>query len=223
VGFQETEDKMIRKIKYAAAIGISLVLIPLAAVAQGPADQPASVSAAAVIPPDQQPTKEQLAKLFELMRLHQQVQSVLTMTQSMMQQQLSAQIKDRAGKLGSSLTVDQQAAIAKISDKYMQKAFNLFTIDELLDDMAGIYQRHISRSDVDAMIAFYSAPAGQHLLDAQPVILKEYMPVIMQRVQERSKALTAEEAKEMEEVTGSHMGQMLDAPPPPPPPPQPAK
>ena len=214
---------MIRKIKYAAAIGISLVLIPLAAVAQGPADQPASVSAAAVIPPDQQPTKEQLAKLFELMRLHQQVQSVLTMTQSMMQQQLSAQIKDRAGKLGSSLTVDQQAAIAKISDKYMQKAFNLFTIDELLDDMAGIYQRHISRSDVDAMIAFYSAPAGQHLLDAQPVILKEYMPVIMQRVQERSKALTAEEAKEMEEVTGSHMGQMLDAPPPPPPPPQPAK
>jgi len=214
---------MIRKIKYAAAIGISLVLIPLAAVAQGPADQPASVSAAAVIPPDQQPTKEQLAKLFELMRLHQQVQSVLTMTQSMMQQQLSAQIKDRAGKLGSSLTADQQAAIAKISDKYMQKAFNLFTIDELLDDMAGIYQRHISRSDVDAMIAFYSAPAGQHLLDAQPVILKEYMPVIMQRVQERSKALTAEEAKEMEEVTGSHMGQMLDAPPPPPPPPQPAK
>ena len=211
---------MIRKIKYAAAIGISLVLIPLAAVAQGPADQPASVSAAAVIPPDQQPTKEQLAKLFELMRLHQQVQSVLTMTQSMMQQQLSAQIKDRAGKLGSSLTADQQAAIAKISDKYMQKAFNLFTIDELLDDMAGIYQRHISRSDVDAMIAFYSAPAGQHLLDAQPVILKEYMPVIMQRVQERSKALTAEEAKEMEEVTGSHMGQMLDAPPPPP---QPAK
>ena len=206
---------MIRKIKYAAAIGISLVLIPLAAVAQGPADQPASVSAAAVIPPDQQPTKEQLAKLFELMRLHQQVQSVLTMTQSMMQQQLSAQIKDRAGKLGSSLTVDQQAAIAKISDKYMQKAFNLFTIDELLDDMAGIYQRHISRSDVDAMIAFYSAPAGQHLLDAQPVILKEYMPVIMQRVQERSKALGEAEAREMEEVTGSHMGGIVATPPPP--------
>jgi len=209
--------------KFAALIGMALALAPMTAVAQAPADQPAAATAAAVIPPDQQPTKEQLVKLFELMRVHQQVQSMLTTMQSMMQQQLSAQIKDRAGKLGSSLTADQQAAIAKISDKYMQKAFNLFTIDELLDDMAGIYQRHISRSDVDAMIAFYSAPAGQHLLDAQPVILKEYMPVIMQRVQERSKALTAEEAKEMEEVTGSHMGQMLDAPPPPPPPPQPAK
>jgi hypothetical protein len=215
---------MIRKIKYAAAIGIALVMIPLAAVAQAPADQPATATSAAVIPPDQQPTKEQLTKLFELMRVHQQVQSVLTMMQSMMQQQIRAQIKEKADKVPSgSLTADQQAAIAKISDKYLQKAFNLFTIDELLDDMAGIYQRHVSRSDVDAMIAFYSSPAGQHLLDAQPVILKEYMPVIMQHVQERSKALGEDEAKEMEEITGSHMGRILVAPPPPPPPPQPAK
>jgi hypothetical protein len=191
----------------------------MAVVAQAPADQSAAATTAAVIPPDQQPTKEQLTKLFELMRVHQQVQSMLTMMQSMMQQQLSAQTKERAGKLGGgSLTADQQAAIAKISDKYMQKAFNLFTIDELLDDMAGVYQRHISRSDVEAMIAFYSSPAGQHLLDAQPVILKEYMPVVMQRVQERSKALGEEESKEMEEVTGSHMGNMLVTPPPPPPP-----
>jgi len=215
---------MIRKIKYAAAIGIALVMIPLAAVAQAPADQPATATSAAVIPPDQQPTKEQLTKLFELMRVHQQVQSVLTMMQSMMQQQIRAKIKEKADKVPSgSLTADQQAAIAKISDKYLQKAFNLFTIDELLDDMAGIYQRHVSRSDVDAMIAFYSSPAGQHLLDAQPVILKEYMPVIMQHVQERSKALGEDEAKEMEEITGSHMGRILVAPPPPPPPPQPAK
>ena len=203
--------------KFAALIGMVLALAPFAAYAQAPADQPATATTAAVIPPDQQPTKEQLVKLFELMRVHQQVQSMMTMMRSMMQQQVSAQIKERAGKIPSgSLTADQQAAIAKISDKYMQKAFNIIDIDELLDDMAGIYQRHISRSDVDALIAFYSTPAGQHLLDAQPVILKEYMPVIMQRVQERSKALTEEEAKEMEEVTGSHMGQILDAPPPPP-------
>jgi hypothetical protein len=210
--------------KFAALIGMALALAPMAAVAQAPADQPAAATTAAVIPADQQPTKEQLTKLFELIRVHQQVQSMLTAMQSMMQQQLSAQTKERAGKHGGdSLTPDQQAAIAKISDKYMQKAFNLFTIDELLDDMTAIYQRHISRSDVDALIAFYSTPAGQHLLDAQPVILKEYMPVIMLRVQERSKALGEEEAKEMEEVTGSHMGEMLAAPPPPPPPPPPAK
>ena len=205
--------------KFAASIAMALAFAPLAAYAQAPADQPAAATAAPVIPADQQPTKEQLAKLFDLMRVHQQVQSMLTAMQSMMQQQLSAQTKERAGQLGGdSLTSDQQAAIAKIADKYMQKAFNILTIDELLDDMTAIYQRHISRSDVDALIAFYSTPAGQHLLDAQPAILKEYMPVIMQRVQERSKALGEAEAREMEEVTGSHRGEMLAAPPPPPPP-----
>jgi len=202
--------------KFAALIGMALTLAPMAAYAQAPADQPAAATAAPVIPADQQPTKEQLAKLFDLMRVHQQVQSMLTAMQSMMQQQLSAQTKERAGQLGGdSLTSDQQAAIAKIADKYMQKAFNILTIDELLDDMTAIYQRHISRSDVDALIAFYSTPAGQHLLDAQPAILKEYMPVIMQRVQERSKALGEAEAREMEEVTGSHMGGIVATPPPP--------
>jgi hypothetical protein len=202
--------------KFAASIAMALAFAPLAAYAQAPADQPAAATAAPVIPADQQPTKEQLAKLFDLMRVHQQVQSMLTAMQSMMQQQLSAQTKERAGQLGGdSLTSDQQAAIAKIADKYMQKAFNILTIDELLDDMTAIYQRHISRSDVDALIAFYSTPAGQHLLDAQPAILKEYMPVIMQRVQERSKALGEAEAREMEEVTGSHMGGIVATPPPP--------
>jgi ABC-type glycerol-3-phosphate transport system substrate-binding protein len=47
------------------AIGAGLALTPWAAFAQAPADQPASASApttvtSAVIPPDQQPSKEQL-------------------------------------------------------------------------------------------------------------------------------------------------------------------
>ena len=35
------------------------------------------------------------------------------------------------------------------------------------------------------------SPAGQHLLDAQPKIAQEYMPLVMQRTQERTKTLTA--------------------------------
>ena len=195
---------MIRIIKYAAVIGIALALAPWT-IAQTPADQPAATQAqTAAIPPDQQPTKEQLAKLFEMTRLRKQVQSVQKMMQSMIQQQINAQAKEGAANLpGGSLTPDRQAAIAKITDKYLEKAFNIVSIDELLDDMTAIYQRHVSRSDVDAMIAFYSSTAGQHLLDAQPVIMQEYMPVVMKRVQERSKVLADEQTKEMEELTRS--------------------
>jgi len=62
---------------------MTLVLAPWA-VAQAPAGQPAaSPASATVIPPDQQPTKEQLAKLFELIRVREQVQSVLKMMPAM--------------------------------------------------------------------------------------------------------------------------------------------
>jgi hypothetical protein len=205
--------------KFAAVIGIGLALASWTAVAQAPAQQPAATASPVAIPPDQQPTKEQLTKLFELTRVHQQVESVMKMIPTMMQKQMNAQARDEAAKLPEgSLTPERQAAIAKVTEKYMEKAFNLITIDELLNDLATIYQHHLSRSDVDGLIVFYSSPTGQHLLDAQPAIMQEYMPVVMKRVQERSKTLADEQTKEMEEVTGARMGQILATPPPPPPP-----
>jgi hypothetical protein len=80
---------------------------------------------------------------------------------------------------------------------------NLYPVDEMLDDMAAIYQRHFTREDVDVYIAFYSTPAGKHLLQMTPVIMQEYMPVVMQRVQERSKALTAGMSKDITDVLKS--------------------
>jgi hypothetical protein len=190
---------------FAAALGMGLALTPWTAIAQAQADQPATPVTEVSIPPDQQPSKEQLAKLFEVMRLRQQLQSVQKMIPAMVRQQMQAQAHEMAAKLpgGGTMTPEQQAAVAKIQDKYLEKAFNIITSDELIDDMTAVYQRHLSRSDVDAFITFYSSPAGQHLLDQQPAIMREYMPVVMKRAQERSKALTDELTKEMAEFTKS--------------------
>ncbi|HVH85810.1 MAG TPA: DUF2059 domain-containing protein, partial [Terriglobales bacterium] len=56
------------------------------------------------------------------------------------------------------------------------------------------------REDVDAMIAFYTSSPGQHLLDAQPKIRQEFMPMMMQRAQQRSQALTVELMKELNDL-----------------------
>ena len=66
--------------------------------------------------------------------------------------------------------------------KYVEKSMDLYPADEMLTDMGAIYQRHLSKDDVDGLIVFYSSPTGQHLLDAQPVIAKEYMPLVMGKV-----------------------------------------
>ena len=85
--------------------------------------------------------------------------------------------------------------------KYMEKALSIVTIDEMLDDVARpIYERHVSHKDVDAMIAFYSSPAGQHLLDTQPVIMQEYVPLVMKRAQESSEALSQEMMNDIQEI-----------------------
>jgi len=161
------------------------------------------VPESSAIPTDQQPTKEQLAKLFEVMRLREQLQSYMKMIPAMVQNQIKAQAKDLTSKLpgGGTIKPELQATIDRTMDKYLEKALNLYPIDEMLDDLTTIYQRHLCRSDVDAFIVFYQSPAGQHLLDQQPAIMKEYMPVVMDRMQQRSKALTDELTREMEELS----------------------
>jgi hypothetical protein len=93
--------------------------------------------------------------------------------------------------------------VKAVQDTFMEKVKNVFSIDEMLEDMTTIYQRHFTRNDVDALIAFYSSPAGQHLLNEQPAIMREYMPVVMKRIGERTEQLNEQMTKDMEEAIKS--------------------
>jgi hypothetical protein len=139
------------------------------------------------------------------MKIREQTASMTQTLTGMIQQQLQQQEKEMTANQPESanLTPEKQAALDKVMNRFLEKAISIYTVDEMLDDMAGIYQRHFTREDVNAYIAFYSTPAGQHLLQLTPVIVQEYMPVVMQRVQERSKTLTAEISKEIADVLRS--------------------
>lgn len=164
---------------------------------------------AAQIPADQQATREQLAKLFEVMRMRQQFDSLLKMIPAMVEQQMHAQMKEMVAQMPGARepTPEQQAALDKLMSKYMQKAANIYPAAEMIADASTVYQRHLTRSDVDEYIAFYSSPAGQHLLDAQPVIMREYMPMVMGRMQARSKELYADLAKDIHEAMSASVSQ----------------
>jgi hypothetical protein len=206
----------------ALLMGLGCALIPGAAiVAQAPAAQPASATAAPAIPADQQATEEQLVKLFDVMRLRQQFDNMMKMLPATVQQEVRAQMKEMMAQTpdAQKLTPEQQAAFDKLMAKYSEKAQNIYPVDQMMDDATAVYRRHMSRSDVDAYIAFYSSPPGQHLLDAQPVILREYVPVAMQRVQERSKDLYAQMAVDVQEFIKTQLaakpegGSQSSAPP----------
>jgi hypothetical protein len=194
---------MKKTICFAAALG--MMMLPCAAFTQAPAAPPSTAPAAAAstaIPADQQPTKEQLTKLFELMRIKQQISSMTKMMPAMMRQQMQAHVKEMQKNHPelAAMTEEQQQASMNVESKFMEKVVDLYTSDEMIADMEGIYQKHLTRSDVDGIIAFYSSPAGQHMVDMAPVIMQEYVPLMMQRTQERIKPLMDEMSKEMEQI-----------------------
>jgi hypothetical protein len=193
-----------REILGVAAVAL-LWMAPMAVCAQAVAVSPSGTmqqEKAAAIAPENQATPEQLTKLFDVMRIKQQMQSMRMMVPGMVQQQIQSAMKQTEAELpsGSKLTEDKREKMQAIMSKYVGKAMDLYPTDEMLTDMTGIYQRHLSKDDVEGLIAFYSSPAGQHLLDAQPVIAQEYMPLVMGKVAQRSQAMTKEMMKEMADV-----------------------
>jgi hypothetical protein len=181
-----------------AIFGIGLIMTPWAAVAQAPATP-------AAIPADQQPTKEQLTKLFELMRVQNQLSTVTQIMPTIVQQQMAAQTKQmqQSHPEMTPMMEEMQKDLAKVTNKFIGRLGELYPASEMISDMIGIYQKHMTRSDADGMIAFYGSPAGQHTLDMQPVIMQEYFPVVLQRMQDRIQPLIGEMTREIEDISKS--------------------
>lgn len=197
---------MIRTVRNMAIVGLAGALLPIAAFAQS-AQQMAEQASRQAAPStatraDQQPSTEQLAKLFDAMRIKQQMQSMRTMVPSLVQQQIQSAVKqtEQGMSAGTKLTPEQRQRVQAVINKYVGKAMDLYPADEMMTDMSAIYQKHLSKDDVDALIVFYSSAAGQHLLDAQPAIAQEYMPIVMAKVSERSQVMTKEMTKEIAEI-----------------------
>jgi len=148
-----------------------------------------------LITPEERPTGEQLARTFELMRVDTQVRAV---TESMITA-LQQQIKIVEGE-SADLSTEQRADMEELARTMMERAMKLYPIEEIMDDVATVYQRYLSRDDIDGLNAFYVSPAGQHLLDAQPAMVAEYLPLVMQRLSERCMALEKELKERKREI-----------------------
>jgi hypothetical protein len=188
---------------FAILLGAALMLSPIVGVAQVTVDSSGSIvngQPKSAIPAGDRATNEQLAKLFEVMRLRDQMVSMRKIVPAMVEGQMREQMRAMSSQLSpdsDQLTPTQRAALNQLLSKYIDRAVNLYSVDEMVADMTGLYREHLTREDIDAMIVFYGSPAGQHLLDAQPKIAQEYMPLVMQRAAERTKTLTAEMMKDV--------------------------
>lgn len=187
--------------KYLRIVAVLFVAVGVAMCvrAQEPAGQ---AQGAAVIPADQQPTSQQLDRLFDVMRVKEQMATMTKTMSGVVQQTMVQQLNDMQKdhpELGN-MTPAQKEAAAKVVSKFMEQAIAAYGSDEIIADMKVIYQRHLTGNDVENLITFYGSSSGQHMLDMVPVIMQEFMPTAMEKMQSKMRPLMVEMSKEMEDI-----------------------
>jgi hypothetical protein len=139
--------------KRAALAIILCVLFSAATYAQqNPADAPAS--------------KEDVMRYLDAMHSRDTMMSVM----NMMAKQTRAMVHDQISKQPD-LPPDAEARIEKMTEDM----FKNFPVDDLLQAMVPVYQKHYTKGDIDALVGFYTSPAGQKLLKETPAITAESM------------------------------------------------
>ena len=68
------------------------------------------------------------------------------------------------------------AQLAEV-DKFAEGLFKNMPVDEMLDAMVPIYQKHLTKQDLEGILAFYTSPVGQKLQREQPAMMQEGMQV----------------------------------------------
>lgn len=125
--------------------------------------------------PSDAASAEQLRKLFEVIGVEKQMQSLMKTMAANMQQMLPS---------AEELSEKQKAEMTKLQTELFSKMMSPEFINTYLDMMVPVYQLHFTRSDADQIITFYSSPAGQKFVNEQPLIIQEVFPKVMPMMQQ---------------------------------------
>jgi uncharacterized protein len=141
------------------------------------------------VPSDDGPaTKEDVQKLFSALHLRDMMQNIMTASMQQSKQIAYASLK----KKDPSLTEEQLKRMDDLMDTF---AKNL-NLSGMLDDIIPVYQHHLTKQDVSAMMAFYDSPTGQKILREQPAMMAEAMQAMRPRMEKMISDIT-EQAEKM--------------------------
>jgi len=113
------------------------------------------------------PDRAEIIRFLDLMHAREQMVQVLDGMAKQMRTGAEEEFKQKV----PDATPEQLAKLDKIFDTL----FASLPIDELVDAIVPIYQKHLTKTDLAAVTAFYSSPAGQKILRELPAIMSESM------------------------------------------------
>jgi uncharacterized protein len=100
-------------------------------------------------------------------------------------------------KSKDTLPADFESQMNKITDDTLAA----MPMDEMMQAMVPVYQRHLSKRNVDDLIAFYSSPTGQKMLKEMPGIMAEAMQIVMPMMTKQMDAMKQHIDEQVYELT----------------------
>ncbi len=126
-------------------------------------------------------TREDILKMFNAMNTQDQMRQVMEQVMQRMRSINREQLKKRRPEISE----EELTSI----DKESEEVAKSFPVNELLEDMVPVYQKHLSKTDVDAIVSFYSSATGQKLLREMPALMSEGMQAAYPRMQKNLDAI----------------------------------
>ena len=164
-----------------AVLGIALSLPALAQKAPAAPHKPAAHPDTAA--QGEKPSTEQVLRLLDLLRVKESIQISVDAMKEEMKGTAEQSFRE---KIPNPTPEQLQSVHSAVDD-----VFKTLVLDDLITDVVPIYQRHLTRSDVQAMITFYSSPAGKKIMREQPAIIKESMQATAAGQQKKMEVLLA--------------------------------
>ena len=142
-------------------------------------------------------TREEVVKLLDVMQTRE--------TQREMLRSMTSQMR----ALSPNRSRNAPNEVSTRFDALLDEMMETLPLDEMVEDMIPIYQKHFNSADVSAMITFYSTPVGQKVLREMPAIMTESMVASQPRMQ----AHMATFAQKLQEAVREMMEQLPGQPP----------
>jgi uncharacterized protein len=149
---------------------LSLLLLFAASAQSAPVDTPSS--------------REDVIRLFDVMQIRPQMEQVM----KQMFQQMRAMSREEMKDKKSNVRPEDMAKADALANKIM----NEISVSDIIDDMIPVYQNHLSKTDVDEMIKFYSTPTGQKILREMPAMTAEGMQAMQPRLKKQMDQISRE-------------------------------
>jgi hypothetical protein len=168
----------------------------------GPAAAPARKSAAPPAAPDAAPqgapTREEILQLFDLLQISKTMEIAVQAARQQSFEMAEQMVRERA----PDATAEQKKQLQTMIDEAMNEALGPAAIKEMLNATIPVYQRHLTKADLKAMVGFYSSPVGKKILREQPAMVQESMQAASGIQQRIARTVLQKIDQRVEEIVG---------------------